>query len=483
MDDFDLLKESFGKNEKIIAVMAPAIEVVYQDTYLNFNGWLKSKGVAEIFDVSLDVDTTVINYTDFLNINDDGTIFTQTCPAIISFIERYHPEILPENTGTNRPVTRTINLVRRNFPEYKDYKILVVSLCIAKQRKINEAGPGDFNVTMKDFDEYFEKENIRVSSYPEVNFCRIAPESREPASSIRKRNMKISDLLKNNRNPGCPHKINHYTGIINPDIEHGGDALLTDCINCKYGLNSLAGKGKYEQEFEGEHVIKNKNCRLSKHNVEKSFIMSGASQNRISNRIILNQQQSNLEKNIRAMLKELDRLSGVELKNYILGKQFNSMRKILRGVNNIYEFVKRLFLNYYDDVRFVKHIPDQVKQHTEEILSPAGQQYDHNDGMMIPPAYDLFSGDEYTQSTQDFGQVIDDFTELTNMLTLNAAIEAAWKGDNYEVHSNPSTNEIAKIAEKTYNATIEIYYMIKKLKTGSGRSDKSGKEGTKKEGD
>ena len=87
------------------------------------------------------------------------------------------------------------------------------------------------------------------------------------------------------------------------------------------------------------------------------------------------------------------------------------------------------------------------------------------------------------QSTQDFGQVIDDFTELTNMLTLNAAIEAAWKGDNYEVHSNPSTNEIAKIAEKTYNATIEIYYMIKKLKTGSGRSDKSGKEGTKKEGD
>ena len=52
-----------------------------------------------------------------------------------------------------------------------------MSLCIAKQRKINEAGPGDFNVTMKDFDEYFEKENIRVSSYPEVNFCRIAPES------------------------------------------------------------------------------------------------------------------------------------------------------------------------------------------------------------------------------------------------------------------------------------------------------------------
>ena len=66
--------------------------------------------------------------------------------------------------------------------------------------------------------------------------------------------MKISDLLKNNRNPGCPHKINHYTGIINPDIEHGGDALLTDCINCKYGLNSLAGKGKYEQEFEGRNM-------------------------------------------------------------------------------------------------------------------------------------------------------------------------------------------------------------------------------------
>ena len=169
-DDFESLKKSFSIKEKIIAVVAPAIAAVFPDTYLNFNGWLKSKGVTDIFDVSFGAELTVKSYLDHIKRNSPKTVIAQPCPAIVTFIEIYHPELIPNLAPADSPMMHSMKMIRKFYPEYKNCKILVVSPCIAKKREFEEVGIGDFNVTIKRFADYFEKEKIQLTNYPEVNF-------------------------------------------------------------------------------------------------------------------------------------------------------------------------------------------------------------------------------------------------------------------------------------------------------------------------
>jgi iron only hydrogenase large subunit-like protein len=169
VDDFSLLLDSFKRRERIIAVVAPAIEAIFPDTCLNFYGWLKSKGVAAIFDANFGAELDIKSYMDYIKRNDLKTVISQPSSAIISFIELYHSDLFPELAPTDNPVTHTIKTIKKHFTEYKNYKILVISLSFVKKREFKQGGIGDFNLTINQFTEYFEKENIQISLYPEVD--------------------------------------------------------------------------------------------------------------------------------------------------------------------------------------------------------------------------------------------------------------------------------------------------------------------------
>ena len=169
VDDFSLLLDSFKRRERIIAVVAPAIEAIFPDTCLNFYGWLKSKGVAAIFDANFGAELDIKSYMDYIKRNDLKTVISQPSSAIISFIQLYHSDLFPELVPTDNPVSHTIKTIKKHFTEYKNYKILVISLSFVKKIILNDSGIGDFNVTINQFTEYFEKKNIEISLYPEVD--------------------------------------------------------------------------------------------------------------------------------------------------------------------------------------------------------------------------------------------------------------------------------------------------------------------------
>ena len=49
-------------------------------------------------------------------------------------------------------MAHTVELIRNFYPQYKDYKVAVISPCFAKRREFDENGRGDYNVTMKKLD-------------------------------------------------------------------------------------------------------------------------------------------------------------------------------------------------------------------------------------------------------------------------------------------------------------------------------------------
>ena len=114
IDDFAGFQAALARRETLIAIVAPAIAANFPDTYLQINGWLKSLGVKAVFDVSFGAELTVKSYLEAIKNNPSECVIAQPCPALVTFIEVYHPELLgylaPADSPMPFPATGAANV-------------------------------------------------------------------------------------------------------------------------------------------------------------------------------------------------------------------------------------------------------------------------------------------------------------------------------------------------------------------------------------
>jgi iron only hydrogenase large subunit-like protein/uncharacterized protein YoxC len=248
IDDTPRFIEDLKQGKKIIAVVAPAIASFFPEKYLNFNGYLKSLGVGAFFDVSFGAELTVMSYLNYIKGKKPRTVIAQPCPAIVSFIEIYHPKLLPYLAPADSPMLHTVKMVNEYYPEYKEYKVAVISPCIAKRREFDETGFGDYNVTMFALKNYMDMQNIDVSSFEKVEYTGAHAE-RAVGFSTPGGLMDTAERFV----PGIRRHIDKIEGVhtIYPYLEEISElldtdvelSLLVDCLNCEKGCNGGPGTG------------------------------------------------------------------------------------------------------------------------------------------------------------------------------------------------------------------------------------------------
>jgi len=276
VDDTARFMQDLKSGQQMIAVVAPAIASVFPEHFLNFNGFLKSLGVKAFFDVSFGAELTVISYLDYIKKKNPRTVIAQPCPAIVSYIEIYHPELIPYLAPADSPMLHTVKMIKEYFPEYKDYKMAVISPCIAKRREFDETGLGDYNVTMLALKEYMEEKKINISSFEPVEYSGTHAERAVGFSTpgglldtaerfvpgIRRRTAKIEGI----------HTIYPYLSeiseLLDTDVEL---ALLVDCLNCEKGCNGGPGTGNSSKPHAVlENPIRKRRAKLEAyHNPKK----------------------------------------------------------------------------------------------------------------------------------------------------------------------------------------------------------------------
>ena len=496
LDDMDSFIKSLDEGNSFIAIVAPAIAASFPESYKSFNGWLKHIGIDAVFDVSFGAELTVKSYIEALK-KEQKTIIAQPCPAIVSYIEIYRPELIPHLAPADSPMLHTIKMVKEFYPKYKKHHVLVVSPCLAKIREFEDTGKNIFNVTFKTFNNLFKEHRIALDQFPATDFDNPPAERAvlfsSPGGLLKTAEREVPEIADKTRKIEGQYLVYPYLDSLYKNIKNGIAPLLIDCLNCEQGCNSGPGTITNHLNLEEvEHLIENrKKETLEKYNSTKG--------------------QKTLKKTIDEYWKE-----GLYTRNYknkssnnhiIIPDEkekwevFNTMNKFSDediyncsacGYGNCDDMSTAIFngLNSKENCHYYKSsvIINLSKSVSNTIIEL------HKKFSSISQMLDIFKDlraefselettiAQQTKLIEKFEKIantIHKVSDRTNMLAINASIEATRAG-KAGLGFNVVANEVLKLAENTTKETVKIKDNTNEIKQYFTHTEKKLSQSTSK---
>jgi len=276
-DDFELFMDALKRRKNIVAIVAPAVASNFPEKYLNLNGWLKSIGVTACFDVSFGAELTVKSYLDHITSNNPKLVIAQPCPAIVSFIQIYKPELLKHLAPKDSPMAHMMKMVRKFYPQYKNSKFAVISPCAAKKREFDEIGIGDFNVTMYSIDKYLRDNKLNLTAYTAVEYDNPPAERAvlfsTPGGLLETAEREVPGIRNKTRKIEGAPLIYEYLEKLAETLSSSGkiNNILIDCLNCEYGCNG--GTATINQHASQEEI--EAHVQKRREHMEKMYAKKG----------------------------------------------------------------------------------------------------------------------------------------------------------------------------------------------------------------
>lgn len=175
--------------KKIVTIsLAPAVRVSLGEAF-GFEdganvldklvGALKRIGFDYVFDVTFGADLTVMEEaTELLGNLLDGkrhTLFTSCCPAWVSYVTKFYPELIPNLSTTKSPIGMQSAVLNSYFLEKEnldrnDVIHVVVAPCTAKKEEIIEVPGMDICITTSELAMLLKEENVELMEEKERSF-------------------------------------------------------------------------------------------------------------------------------------------------------------------------------------------------------------------------------------------------------------------------------------------------------------------------
>ena len=160
-DDTEEFFEALKRGERISLLIAPAFLANYPREYESVLGGLKKMGVNRLISISFGADITTWAYLNYIQKNNFTGGISQPCPAVVGYIERYIPEMIPKLFPVQSPMMCGAIYVRKMMGVTD--KLAFISPCIAKKMEMeSERGKGliSYNVTFDHLMDYVREHRI-----------------------------------------------------------------------------------------------------------------------------------------------------------------------------------------------------------------------------------------------------------------------------------------------------------------------------------
>ncbi len=140
-------------------IVAPAALISLKNKGKNLLNYLRKKGAKGIYDVSFGAEITTWMYYQYLKENPSIKTISSPCPAVVSFIEKHTPELIPNLCPIHSPML-CLAIYLRKYLGYKG-KIAAISPCTAKSAEFEDTGYiVNANVTISHIKEMFKDNPI-----------------------------------------------------------------------------------------------------------------------------------------------------------------------------------------------------------------------------------------------------------------------------------------------------------------------------------
>jgi len=239
-DDTERFFADLAKGARISVVAAPAVRVNFPQ-YRNVIGFLKKSGVHLVYDVSFGADITTWAYLRAIKEQSLDSVIAQPCPAIVNYVEKYHPELIKDLAPIHSPTLCTAVYLRK-YEKIND-KIAFLSPCIAKSDEFNSPDTGGlvtYNVTYKALNEYLASRKLSLATFPEADFDNVESWLGRLYSRPGGLRENVEALVPNawvRQIEGSRHVYHYLDAYQARRAERKPVPLLVDILNCGNGCN------------------------------------------------------------------------------------------------------------------------------------------------------------------------------------------------------------------------------------------------------
>ncbi len=157
-DDTKRFFQDLKSGKKISILVAPAFKANYEKEYEKMLGKLKALGVNRIISISFGADITTWAYIKYITEHQFYGGISQPCPAVVGYIEKYLPELIPMLMPVHSPMMCGA-IYAKKYMKVEE-SLAFISPCIAKKNEITDPNCGgyiEYNVTFDHLAEYLRQ--------------------------------------------------------------------------------------------------------------------------------------------------------------------------------------------------------------------------------------------------------------------------------------------------------------------------------------
>lgn len=156
-------------DEPVLAALAPSFPAAFDGCSPGqVTTGLRRLGFQEVLEVAFGAELVAREYTRLVRERDGGPIISTPCPAVVSLIEKYHPNLLPYLAPIVSPAVALGRAVKTVYRP--GARVVFIGPCVAKKAEIRDeavAGAIDVALTFRGLRLLFEGAGIDPSVLPE----------------------------------------------------------------------------------------------------------------------------------------------------------------------------------------------------------------------------------------------------------------------------------------------------------------------------
>lgn len=156
-------KALLGSGKKVAAICGPSISGEFDDItdYRKFVEMIRALGFDYVVEASFGVDLVARKYRELFSSVKGKHYIMANCPAVVSFIEKFHPELTENLAPVVSPMTATAKVVRKKYG--KELKVVYIGPCIETKneaKRYRDDGRVDSVLTFVELRELFAEYKI-----------------------------------------------------------------------------------------------------------------------------------------------------------------------------------------------------------------------------------------------------------------------------------------------------------------------------------